>query len=287
MDVSTCIITARNDERGFYGSHSIPRTDSSNPVSVLLSLPLTPPDSPSSDDEDKNDGAECDIDADDEVVRGINPEVNEVKIRAANFVSVGYAGGVKRARGGEILIERPENSRASSQSFPSEPSSGEDEKELDTSIDSVGAKTVDRHVPLEGADKDAASSSAAVSVMQQKGGNGPSASPNSESFTHNPMGCPPLRSVLKRSGQRSKGHRVSINESKNRVVESDYIILLRGEADPQLITLKSLELGISQSVVDQLTLSPPDGYKDAFLHSNQESLDDSGKYINFFFYLKF
>ena len=77
-----------------------------------------------------------------------------------------------------------------------------------------------------------------------------------------------LRSVLKRHGQRSRGHRVSFNETRNQFMEPDYVILFQGDCEPQLVSIRSLELGLppppAPPVLEGITLSPPDGYKDCF-----------------------
>lgn len=89
----------------------------------------------------------------------------------------------------------------------------------------------------------------------------------------------PLRSALKRAGQRSKGHRVSINEAKNECLEADYVILVHEENEPQLVSIRSFDLSLlpGSGDVEQLTLSPPEGYKDCFSHAVHETIvDDSG-----------
>ncbi|XP_064088107.1 uncharacterized protein LOC135202557 isoform X3 [Macrobrachium nipponense] len=92
-------------------------------------------------------------------------------------------------------------------------------------------------------------------------------------------GGAPLRSALKRAGQKSRGHRVSINEAKNECLEADYVILVHEENEPQLVSIRSFDLSLAPgSGVEQVTLSPPEGYKDCFSHAavHETLVDDSG-----------
>ncbi|XP_068218104.1 serine-rich adhesin for platelets-like isoform X2 [Palaemon carinicauda] len=91
-------------------------------------------------------------------------------------------------------------------------------------------------------------------------------------------GGAPLRSALKRAGQKSRGHRVSINEAKNECLEADYVILVHEENEPQLVSIRSFDLSLAPgSGVEQVTLSPPEGYKDCFSHAavRETLVDDS------------
>lgn len=94
-----------------------------------------------------------------------------------------------------------------------------------------------------------------------------------------------LRSALKRQGQRSRGHRVTFNESRNQFRDPDYVILFQGDSEPQLVSIRSLELGLppppAPPVLDGLTLSPPDGYKDCFNRALRDIVPrDPGQYPN-------
>lgn len=93
-------------------------------------------------------------------------------------------------------------------------------------------------------------------------------------------GGAPLRSALKRAGQKSRGHRVCINEAKNECLEADYVIVVHEESEPQLVSIRAFDLSLAPAApgVEQLTLSPPEGYKDCFSHAVHETIvDDSGK----------
>ena len=71
------------------------------------------------------------------------------------------------------------------------------------------------------------------------------------------------KSVLKNRGQRSRGYRVTFNESCNKLVEPDYIILFEENGEPQFVSIRSLQ-AVSTRKPSGPTLSPPDGYKDCF-----------------------
>ena len=98
----------------------------------------------------------------------------------------------------------------------------------------------------------------------------------------------PLRSVLKRAGQKSRGHRVNFNESKNEFMEADYVIVVHDESEPQLVSIRSFDLGLVPEpppAMEQVTLSPPEGYKDCFSHAVHETLvDDSGEFFKKIFF---
>ena len=78
------------------------------------------------------------------------------------------------------------------------------------------------------------------------------------------MSAPRLHSALRKKGQRSKNLSVSFNEALNQFMEPNYVILYNGASDPQLVSIRCLELVLAPDPcsVDGLTLSPPDGYKD-------------------------
>lgn len=184
------------------------------------SLPLTPPDSPSSDDECQKNSSKVLCDS------------------AATAAGGATGCHLEAVPSEDVLIESEETEAEASCAPP----------------DQVSRKT--GHAENDSAARHG--SGETVCVMQQKGG----AQPPQNS-------CPtsmPLKSVLKRSGQRSRGYRVSINESKNEVLEADYVILVRDEEEPQLISIKALDFNHSSNE-DQVTLSPPEGYKDAFGYS--------------------
>lgn len=124
-------------------------------------------------------------------------------------------------------------------------------------------------------DKPHASMAASDAALQQQ----PSGSA-STMVTSTGGGGAPLRSALKRAGQKSRGHRVCINEAKNECLEADYVIVVHEESEPQLVSIRAFDLSLAPSApgVEQLTLSPPEGYKDCFSHAAHETIvDDSGR----------
>ncbi|XP_071521005.1 uncharacterized protein [Panulirus ornatus] len=131
--------------------------------------------------------------------------------------------------------------------------------------------------PLEHLDdaKPHASMAASDAALQQQPAGSGSAMVTT---TTSSGGGAPLRSALKRAGQKSRGHRVCINEAKNECVEADYVIVVNEESEPQLVSIKAFDLSLAPGSpgVEQLTLSPPEGYKDCFSHALHETIvDDS------------
>ncbi|CAL4063275.1 unnamed protein product, partial [Meganyctiphanes norvegica] len=119
---------------------------------------------------------------------------------------------------------------------------------------------------------------------------GAASAPEGGTSATQPKGATPLqlRSALKRAGQKKHGRRVIIDESKNKCLEADYVILVHDESEPQLVSIRSFDLSLGGvgavppagggTVVEQLTLSPPEGYKDCFTHALHEHLqDESGE----------
>ncbi|XP_045121766.1 SH3 domain-containing protein C23A1.17-like [Portunus trituberculatus] len=123
-------------------------------------------------------------------------------------------------------------------------------------------------------DKPHASMAASDAALQQQ----PSGSTTTMVTTTGGGGGAPLRSALKRAGQKSRGHRVCINEAKNECLEADYVIVVHEESEPQLVSIRAFDLSLAPAApgVEQLTLSPPEGYKDCFTHAVHETIvDDS------------
>ncbi|XP_045625232.1 uncharacterized protein [Procambarus clarkii] len=126
--------------------------------------------------------------------------------------------------------------------------------------------------------KSNASMAASDAPLQQQPAGSGSAMVTSSSSSSSSSGAP-LRSALKRAGQKSRGHRVCINEAKNECLEADYVIVVHEESEPQLVSIRSFDLSLApgSAGVEQVTLSPPEGYKDCFTHALHDTiLDDSG-----------
>lgn len=230
------------------------------------SFPLTPPDSPSSDDENKH-GREEEVPS-----CSLVRKTSESSSGSEADEDEGKEAAATEAAG--VLIACAELCRAWEGAAAGPPSEGlERERGKGSSRSEGSAGTEWGHAACEGD----SGYDAAVCVMQQKAGAPPLMTALSDPSQPASLGCPPLRSVLKRSGQRSRGHHVTINEARNEVVEADYVILLRDEDEPQLVSIRTFDLGLNSNAVDQVTLSPPDGYKDVFGHAIHETIDDSGK----------
>ncbi|KAL7648298.1 UNVERIFIED_CONTAM: hypothetical protein RMT77_000204 [Armadillidium vulgare] len=267
------IVTQQSPFTSIYGAKS-----TATPyirVSSPANMPLTPPDSPSSDDEEKFTKVPKSSGVNNDSSSGSDVDGEEEE----NYTHSRRAGGASDV-GGILIESKAENSRAWKGETPPEGSLSERVTEPKSASLSVSVANEGHYVSGEGGSGGRDPRRPTVRVMQQKGG---ALSPpmsnlsesSSQSSSSSSMGGPPLRSVLKRSGQRSRGHRVSINEAKNEVVEADYVILVRDEDEPQLVSIRTFDLGLNSSSVDQVTLSPPEGYKDVFGHAVRESIDDS------------
>lgn len=129
--------------------------------------------------------------------------------------------------------------------------------------------------------------------------NAANAATNSEDRRHN-KDVTKLKSSIKKVPRKSKKNRVTFNENKNEFFEADYIILIREEcqydeeSDEGICTCSQHEMvrltccdnecngyerepggcGPPGEFVDQVTLSPPEGYKDSGLFNQDGTFKD-------------